>query len=346
MKNKMKITAAMLCALLLLSSCTSDGTETTQPAVQTEADTFTEVSYPNEPSPFSVNGTDVSYDEYRYYMRGLMYQYDQGNADYWQNTSDEFKSIIKDSVLDTVRELYGMASLAEKYGIKVTDEQQKEIDESIQYVKDQYETEAAYYRYLDSMSLTEAVNINIAKNYYLRQNLYEYMTTDASDKIISPSEDLVRKFIENYMLCADRIYISNDYGEDLNENETLIKQIKEKLDNGEDFNKLKSAHSEDVNVSDNTSGVYFYKGDYDDYYYEETLKLKEGETSDIISTPFGYMIIKRYPHDEKYITENLDGEFASSYTAHMFNFAIEKEIEKQNIVFGEGYDSLSVENIK
>ncbi len=344
MMKKTRIIAVVICAVLLLCGCNTSDSDTT--SAQTEADTFSEVAYPDMPSPLSVDGVQISYDEYRYYFNGIKYQYDGGYDDFWTTADDEVKQTVKEKTLNTIKQNLAVRTLAAQYGVTVTDDQLSEIDEAVAMMKSQFETEAEYYRYLDSMHLTEAVNDILARDYYLRANLYEYMIGDESGNIINPLEDKVRKFIANYMICADRIFISKDYGDDVNEIQTLLDLIKSKLDAGEDFNEIKKQYSEDTSTSDNLAGVYFYKGDYDDYYYNAALELKEGETSDIVSTPVGYMIIKRYPHDEEYITEHLEDEFNNSYCTHMFSFAIEKEIAKQNVVTSDSYDEIDVSNIK
>ncbi len=343
-KNSLKIFSVILCAMLLLCSCNNESADTT--AVQTQADTFTEVKYPNEPSPLSIGDEQISYDEYRFHMNAIMRTYDNYSTDYWEKASDELKKQIKDETVETLMELRGMKALAASYGVTVSDSQLKDIDASIEQMRLYYGSDAEFYRYMNSMHLTEDVNKNIAYNYYLRGNLYEYMTSEDSDKLIDPTEDRVRRFLNEYAVCADRIFISNDYGEDLNENETLIKKIKADLDNGGSFKDLRIKYTEDENVSEGDKGIFFCRDTFDEYYFDEALKLKEGEMSDIISTPFGYMIVKRFTPDEEFLNENMNDSLADFYSQQMLSFAIQKEVDKLTVTYSDSYDSITVLNIK
>ncbi len=347
MNNKLKFAALLLCALTLLTACKNGDTSTPDVTSDTsETEAFTQVSYPDEPSPFSVNGTAISYDEYRYYMHAEMYVYSASDeSEYWAGADQSLKDKVKADTLQTLRREYAITSLAKSYGVTLTEEQTEAIDESIKSVKDSY-SESDYYKMLDAMNITEEVNRQIAERYYLQSNLYEYMTTEDSDMIINPQPSLVKRFIENYLVCADRIFIKNDFGDDLNANEALIKKIKSELDAGGDFNELKTKYSEDENVSENEKGVYFYKGDYDSYYYEHVLTMEEGQTSDIVTTPLGHMIVKRYAHDSEYIEKNLESEFYTAYSLHMFEFALQKEIDKQTLVYSDTYESVTVNTVK
>ncbi len=343
-KNHLKISAVILCTLLALCSCNGETADTT--AAETAPDTFTEVAYPNEPSPLTINGEQISYDEYRYYMNGIMRGYDGYNTEYWTNATEELKEKIKNETLETIRELRGMKALADSYNITVSDDQLKEIDDAIEQMRIYYGTDAEFYRYLDSMHLTMDVNRSIAYSYYLRGNLYNYMTSEESDKLINPTEERIRRFLNDYAVCADRIFISNDYGEDLNENETLINKIKEELDNGGSFKDLRIKYTEDENVSEGDKGIFFCRDTFDEYYFDEAMKLKEGEISGIISTHSGYMIIKRFSPDEEFIKENLEGSLADFYSQQMLVFAIQKETDKQSVSYSDSYDSITVLTVK
>lgn len=88
-----------------------------------------------------------------------------------------------------------------------------------------------------------------------------------------------------------------------NEEETLAKakSIIEKLNNGEDFDKLVKEYSEDPG-SVEKNGLYedFVKGDMVDAFYEASVALKNNEyTKEPIKTEYGYHIILKIKQDKK-----------------------------------------------
>jgi hypothetical protein len=87
------------------------------------------------------------------------------------------------------------------------------------------------------------------------------------------------------------------------EAETLINEVKEKLNNNEDFSALALDYSDDP--SNNASGGYLEnpagKGGYVEEFETAALKLNEiDEISDVVESPFGYHIIKARGITEAY----------------------------------------------
>lgn len=352
--KKTRIISALLLASLLFSlcACGGDGEQTDTDGVtesQTEAETEEIFNFPDfsdEPAPFTVNGKEVSYTEYRYYLYSAMYQYDKGDLRYWDEATEEAKTEVKINAFDTICEIYAMEEMTEYYGISLTEDEIKLIEEQIDAVRELYSSEAKFQQYLDSVYLNEELNMKIAKSYYLRQKLHAYLIGSESGYIIGSQEELIKRFINNSLIYADRILIVNDYGDDLNENETVAKLVEQKLKDGEDFDELKKDYSEDSATNTVERGVYFAKGDYDSYYYDTALSLKEGEVSGLITTPYGYMVVKRLAFDNEYIEENLNGEFLELYQNRMFELMVEKYLEKQQITYSSSYETLGVETIK
>jgi foldase protein PrsA len=87
--------------------------------------------------------------------------------------------------------------------------------------------------------------------------------------------------------------------EKLKEIEPRAMEVLEKAQNGEDFEKLIEEYGEDAGMKDNSVGYIVRRdGDFVPEFEEAALNLKEGEISDLVSTDFGYHIIKfyeRYP---------------------------------------------------
>ena len=88
-------------------------------------------------------------------------------------------------------------------------------------------------------------------------------------------------------------FAKRDASHILVEDEKTAKEIKEKLDNGEDFAKLAKEYSKDSANAENGGNLgTFSKGQMVKEFEDAVFNLKEGEISNPVKTQFGYHIIK------------------------------------------------------
>src|SRR5699024_6758581 len=75
--------------------------------------------------------------------------------------------------------------------------------------------------------------------------------------------------------------------------EDTAKEVKKKLDDGEDFAKLAKEYSTDESNKDDGGKLgYFSVGEMDPAFEDAAYSMKKGEVSDPIQTQFGFHIIK------------------------------------------------------
>ncbi|MDR4395571.1 peptidylprolyl isomerase, partial [Bacillus paranthracis] len=75
--------------------------------------------------------------------------------------------------------------------------------------------------------------------------------------------------------------------------ETLAKDIKSKIDSGEDFGSLAKEFSQDIATKEKGGDIgYFKEGDMVQAFQDAARKLKVGEVSQPVKTDFGYHVIK------------------------------------------------------
>ncbi|EEM56033.1 MULTISPECIES: peptidylprolyl isomerase [Bacillus cereus group] len=123
--------------------------------------------------------------------------------------------------------------------------------------------------------------------------------------------------------------------------ETLAKDIKSKIDSGEDFGSLAKEFSQDIATKEKGGDIgYFKEGDMVQAFQDAARKLKVGEVSQPVKTDFGYHVIKLL--DEKKLLSfeqmkpQLESELISNkMDQNKINAEIQKLLDKDNIKIGE-----------
>ena len=332
--------------ILMLFSCKKDEKKETVTTEATETEepeyVFTDLS--GIPSPLSVDGEPVTYEVFRYYYALVKYKYDNGDDTYW-DTHDYTQDISDETMRYLLRDL-ATEKYAESVGVKLSDYELSQVKDSIQSTAYYYGSMYDFNEMLDENYLTPALyeKLNVIDALY--DKLLQYLTSEESGYKISNDKTLVRRYLDNYAARADHILILNDPGDNESENETLIKDIYQRIQNGEDFDLLKAQYSEDTVTATDTIGYYFTEGDIGKEFEEAALSLQIGEMSGIIKTHYGWHIIKRLPFDEEYIAENWDSIFVPFYQQHMLEIAIGKVKDAMNIEYDTSFYAFTPKNLK
>lgn len=327
-----------------LFSCKPGADGITTEAPETDEPEYVYKDVSGIPSPLSVNGAPVPYSTFRYYYAAVKYKYDNGDNSYWD--SHDYAQDILDEAMIYLRRDIAIEDYAASIGVSLSDYEKSQVKESISSMMFYYGGEYAYNEMLDDNYLTPELYEKLNETDALYDKLLEYLTGEESGYKISSDKTLVRRYIDNYAARADHILILNDPGEDVNENETLIKEIYQKLQNGADFAELKAEYSDDPDTANDDAGYYFAEGDVGREFEAAALALAVGEMSGIIETHYGWHIIKRLPFDEDYITENWDSVFVPFYQKHMLELAIGKVKDAQNIEYDASFYAYTPKNIE
>lgn len=191
-------------------------------------------------------------------------------------TKEEFYNELKAQTGDQVlQQMVETMVLAKEY--KVTE---KEIDERIKEYTEQFGGEEGLHQALAQNGMTDK---KVFKKNIERELLAEKAATDG----VKVSEEEVKKeFEEKY---KDEIKASHILVKD----EKIAKEVKERLDKGEDFAKLASQYSIDPSSKDNGGDVgYFTKGRMVSEFDQVVFSLDVNQVSEPVKTEYGYHIIK------------------------------------------------------
>ena len=336
------ILSFMLC-LISCSKGNDSGSESSS-ETETEQETYIPVDISGIPSPFSINGVEVPYALYRYYFAAVRYKYDSGDESYWEN--NDYTEEIRAEALRYIRRSYAMEECAKQYGVSLTDVEKNKVEQTIMSDRLQYADDDEFYRSLDANFLTEETYRYVEQTASLEEKLLDYLTSAESGPKISDNPALVRRYIDNYVIRCDHILILNDDGDDKNENETLIKELYEKLTAGADFEELKEQYSEDGQTNYSNVGYYIAKGDISQILSDAAFSLEEGQMSGVIYAPYGYHIVVRLEKDGDYIESNLNSVFLPFYQSHMLGEMLKKIMDEQNTVYDDSYYTYTPTTLK
>lgn len=123
--------------------------------------------------------------------------------------------------------------------------------------------------------------------------------------------------------------------------ETLAKDIKSKIDSGEDFGSLAKEFSQDIATKEKGGDIgYFKEGDMVQAFQDAARKLKVGEVSQPVKTDFGYHVIKLLDEKKLLSFEQMKPQLQSELISNKMdqakiNAEIQKLLDKDNIKIGE-----------
>jgi peptidyl-prolyl cis-trans isomerase C len=240
-----------------------------------------------------VNGEDVKKDEFERMLKTL-------ETRAGQPIPPERRDEIVRGALDQLVVYKLLAQESKTRGITIS---QPEIDAKIAELKQQFPTEDAFQKALQARGLTldglkEDAQVDLRVN--------KLMDSEVS-KLPGPSDAEAKdfydknpeKFKQDESVRASHILIRVDEKADAAakqkaraEIEGVLKQARA----GADFAKLAQEHSQDGSAAQGGDLNYFSRGQMVPAFEQVAFSLKPGQISDIVTTQFGYHIIKVIDH--------------------------------------------------
>ncbi|WP_374989085.1 peptidylprolyl isomerase [Priestia megaterium] len=185
------------------------------------------------------------------------------------------------SVLDSLIEQKVISKEAAKQNIKVTD---KEINAELENLKSQYGGEDA----LNQALASSGVKLSELKK-DLKTNIEAKKMVESTINI--KDSEMKSYFNQNKDSLATEAQVKASHI--LVADEKTAKEVKAKLDKGEDFAKLAKEYSTDTaSKSDGGNLGYFKKDDMVEAFANKAFSMKVNEVSDPVKTEYGYHIIK------------------------------------------------------
>jgi len=294
-----------------------------------------------------IGGYEVPYELYRYVAMNHRNDYENGldeaeAAALW--LGDEGKALLEAleaDTVDTLKNLYVTISLAAEYNLTPDSTLINEtVSTRMDEIYESYDNDMD--AYLDTL-----------KPYYMNDSVYRFLTQDTvlteelfyamlnAGDILSDENTLRAKIQSDEFIRVKQILIGADNGKTPEENRALAEKIHAELKKGADFDALIAQYGEDLYMFNNDDGYYIIRGNRYEAFEEAAFSLQIGEFSDVVETPAGFSILKRYEKDPSYLDTHFDDlcqeYFDSAYNAllqeHLTTITAEAlpELEKYTI---------------
>jgi foldase protein PrsA len=160
---------------------------------------------------------------------------------------------------------------------------QEEIDEELQKLIDSYGGQDAFDQTLASSGLTQDLLEEDIKTNVQIEKLLESDIKISEEEMKTYFDENKDSFAQEEQVKASHILV---------EDEAKAKEVKEKLDAGEDFTELAKEYSTDGSAQSGGDLGYFGKGAMVAEFEEKAFSMKVNEISEPVKSEFGYHIIK------------------------------------------------------
>ena len=257
----------------------------------------------NKSTVAKINDVKISKEEYKktedfLYATGTIENKDKND----QVNSDILSFIIDNEVV---------YQAAQEEGIKVKD---FEVNEKFNNIKETIDENPAYKEKLKEAGINEEFLKKQVKKDLIVSKYKENFLKDIkiSDKEIKSYYEIHKDEFKIQEVRASQILIStlDDDNKQVSKEEkeklkTKAEKLLNKVNNGEEFNKLAKKYSDDKNSGKNGGDLgFFSKEDKNIDFTKEVFKLDKGKNATLIETSYGYHIVKIT--DKRTVTKSLE----------------------------------------
>ncbi len=280
-----------------------------------------------EPSSVKVkvNGQTITVGEYDKRLKQTMEMYEtQYGSEIWNQEIEKgktYKEYLEEMVMDTMVLEIVILGEAKKDGLEITDEK---LQEEFTKYKEYFTSDDQYKKFLEDSGMTEEFLLESLK----KELLIEQFLSSKSESIekLEPTDEELRALYNDKKIMFNKIKASHILVDD----EKKAKEIKSKIDNGENFEELAKEFSTCPSSEEGGDLGYFAYGDMLPEFSEAAFNMEIGQISDPVKSSYGYHIIKVIDIKDSY--EKIDREeLIYQYKALKYNEMLDNYIENAKI---------------
>lgn len=292
----------------------------------------------NEKIVCEVDGTPVTYDDYKYFFYTHLTAMKQIEPKTDFSSGEGFKR-IKEMTEDSLRRRQVILNLCDKYELELTDEDEDAVNTYVQSQMDELGGELAYREYLLENRLTGKVfrdqtKLTFCYDLYLR----DYLKRTPSKAIDLSADAIIADVTGGNFYRYTQIFLRLDVGELSVPLEAQAREAYALLCSGASFTSVAATYSEWNR--DHSEGVYATVGEKEEILEETVLALEVGEISEVIASSEGYHIFKRLPIDVDYVTKNFE-DFEEQYFNRRYLEFIAEKSKKIKIEYAKYFSNIS-----
>lgn len=257
------------------------------------------------PAVITIDGEKIPYEQFK-----LLYDMNISSV---TNADESIKSYLKEQVTNALVSSLELSNAARKSGFEALANNDGVVA-AVEEFKSLQQTVPAANSALHTTYANIAEMQELASNY--SQIAFAAITADAEE---------TEKYYKDNFVTAKHILIplqDVETGEALNEKdaadaEKLAKDLLAKIKKGDDFDKLMNEYSKDPGLKTYPEGYTFTKGEMVEEFEKSAFALEENGVSELVTSPYGYHIIKKVPLAE--LSEELKGNIENVIKAGKYN---------------------------
>lgn len=318
-----KILTLVLAASFVLGACSNNNTNNNASSNNKEETTATESSNENKNNNKDTKETKLEDDTI------AMVAGEKIPKDAYKDEMSFYSAMLasqqqlKPSIVNMMIQDKLISNDMEENNIKVDD---KEINEKfLQYIQ-QFGGEEKFDKMLDDYNMSS----DKFKETIKKDQIYQKHRAWFEENNPVSDDDLKKYFDENkdnlIQVKASHILVKD---------EQTANEVKEKLNNGEDFAELAKEYSKDTaNAAKGGDLGYFNKSQMVKEFSDKAFSMQEGEVSDPVKTSYGYHIIK--VEDKKDSVDDLKEEISKVLNDKKYSEYLTKLFNDANVVTEDG----------
>lgn len=202
----------------------------------------------------------------------------------------------KDAAVEMIESAYLTMEVAEAWGLKLTEEEEKEVKSSLISIRSQFGSKSGFDKVLKTYGVDEDFIFNL-----LKESIYAEKINNAIEITQETEEEAQAFFKDNYLRAKHVLLTTNNMatGEEYNKEEILAKanDVLARAQAGEDFDALIAEFNEDPGMASNPDGYVFGANEMVKEFEDTTRSLEPGKIA-MCETDYGYHIILRLALDE------------------------------------------------
>ena len=265
----------------------------------------------------TVDGSAVTTEIMNYYAyisTSMLELYNQGALDYSAEIEEfggrKLGDVVKELAYQQILDDYTCLSLAREYDLEFTEDEEALIERRVQSVIDGIGPSSTYRDFLRSVNISDKTYRQMLRNQLLVTKVEEFLMADdgplalTEEELTAATENYRDDFVNVEYILLSRLDLTT--GKELDsasiaEQRKTAQQVRALALHGSDFHKLIDKYSDSKPKDGYSAYIMSYNNtDIPEAFVRAAFALEEGGISDVVSTDYGFYIIKRIPFDDQF----------------------------------------------